>query len=430
MNIGILGGGLTGLVVGSGLKHQYQIFEKEEKCGGLCRTFIKDGYTWDYCGAHILFSKNQSVIDLEKKLLGKNLAYRRRNNKVYFKDKLVKYPFENGLSELDPQDKFDCLYYYLFNSFKKKPTNLEEWFYFTFGKGIAEKYLLPYNQKIWNIDPSQMGIEWVERIPKPPAEDVIKSALGVSTEGYKHQLNFLYPDYGGVEELVKVFQKRNKGKIINNFLITKLVRLKNQWKVVSDKGEEFFFDKIVSTIPLNELVFMLKGVKIPAAVKKAAKQLRFNSEINVLLGIGVKNLNDITAIYIPDRNFLPNRVYFPGNFSPYAVPPNQSAVAAEIIVNPLDPALKWSKKKIIKHIQEGLEKRGIIPKNKVIYSQVRYTKYAYVVYDKNYFGNMKILRNFFADKNIFLCGRFGDFMYINTDVCIENGLKLATELNR
>src|SRR3989344_3480096 len=122
MKVGILGGGLTGLVVGSALKMPYQIFEKENECGGLCRTYLKDGYTWDYCGAHILFSKNQEVLDLEKKLLGKNLAYRRRNNKVFFKGKLVKYPFENGLSELEPQDKFECLYKYLFNSHKKKPT--------------------------------------------------------------------------------------------------------------------------------------------------------------------------------------------------------------------------------------------------------------------------------------------------------------------
>ena len=30
----------------------------------------------------------------------------------------------------------------------------------------------------------------VERIPRPPDEDIIKSAKGIKTEGYKHQLNF------------------------------------------------------------------------------------------------------------------------------------------------------------------------------------------------------------------------------------------------
>src|SRR5438876_847548 len=139
MKVGILGGGLTGLVIGSALKHPYEVMEKEEVCGGLCRTYIKNGYTWDYRGAHILFSKNQKVIEIEKKLLGKNLVYRRRNNKIYFRGRYVKYPFENDLSALSPKDNFACLYDYLFNDLKiKKPRNLEEWSYKTFGKSISD----------------------------------------------------------------------------------------------------------------------------------------------------------------------------------------------------------------------------------------------------------------------------------------------------
>ena len=44
-----------------------------------------------------------------------------------------------------------------------------------------------------------MGLEWVGRIPKPPMEDVVKSALGIETEGYTHQLYFRYPLHGGFE---------------------------------------------------------------------------------------------------------------------------------------------------------------------------------------------------------------------------------------
>lgn len=437
MKIGILGGGLTGLVVGSAVKHPYQIIEKEQECGGLCRTFMGDGYTWDYGGAHILFSQNQKVIDLEKKLLGKNLAYRRRNNKIYyevtnsvsFKGRLVKYPFENGLGELAVQDNFECLYNYLFNEHQKKPTNLEEWFYYTFGKGIADKYLLPYNRKIWNMDLTKMGMEWVARIPKPPSEDIIKSSLGIPTEGYKHQLNFLYPVIGGAQTLTNAFRKINHGKISLETNVTGIFREKKQWKVITNKGYEHF-DVLVSTIPLPEMTLMLKNVVVPVKVKKAAKSLRYNTEINVLLGLSTPKLNDITAIYIPDEDFLPNRVAFPPNFSPKTVPSGCFSVAAEIILKPNDTVLNWSKEKIYRHVISGLEKRNIIKKNSVVYKRMEVTKYAYVVYDKQYTKNMKILRDYFSRLGIFLCGRFGDFTYINTDVCIENGLKLAEELNK
>ena len=33
----------------------------------------------------------------------------------------------------------------------------------------------------------------VDRIPRPPDDDIIKSAKGIDTEGYKHQLYFHYP---------------------------------------------------------------------------------------------------------------------------------------------------------------------------------------------------------------------------------------------
>ena len=45
----------------------------------------------------------------------------------------------------------------------------------------------------------------VDRIPKPPLEDIIRSAEGNNSEGYLHQLFFHYPKKGGIESLVKSF---------------------------------------------------------------------------------------------------------------------------------------------------------------------------------------------------------------------------------
>ena len=87
----------------------------------------------------------------------------------------------------------------------KEPTNLEEWAYATFGRGISDKYFLPYNRKIWDCEPSEITLAWVARIPKPPLDDVVKSAVGISTEGALHQLYFTYPKRGGYVALVHAF---------------------------------------------------------------------------------------------------------------------------------------------------------------------------------------------------------------------------------
>jgi len=184
MTIGILGAGLTGLTLGN-LIQDCEILEKNSECGGLCRSLEEEGFTFDWGGSHIIFSKDQEVLDFMLEKLGDNIVKRRRNTKILYKGNFVKYPFENGLSELPLQDNFECLrgFINVLLETNTKPGNFKEWLYATFGDGIAEKYLVPYNEKIWNYDLTKMSAWWVEgRVPKPPVEDIIKSSLGIVTE--------------------------------------------------------------------------------------------------------------------------------------------------------------------------------------------------------------------------------------------------------
>lgn len=425
--IGLLGGGISSLAIGYFLKKPFEILEKEDRCGGLCRSLIDKGYTFDPYGAHILFSKNEKVLNLEKKIIGSNLKYRWRTSRISFKNRLMKYPFENDLQKLDPEDKYDCLYNYLFNNYPQ-PHNLEEWFYYTFGKGIAEKYLLPYNRKIWKTKPSHMGMEWVERIPKPPKEDVIKSTLGISTEGYKHQLNFLYPEKGGVEAMITSFMKKIKGEVITNFNVQEIYKTSSGWLVKSEK-ESKEYQQIVSTIPIFELIKSLKNINVPKKVWKALNELEYRALITVMFGLNVPNLTDLVAIYFPEEDFYPHRISFPPNFSPYTVPKNHFSLMAEITVPKDGSYLKMPPAKIFKNVEEGLIKRKIIPKKSVVYKKMEITKYAYPVYSLSYTKNMKTIKDFLKSINLPICGRFGGFEYINTDVCIEWAERVAKELN-
>ena len=424
MKIGILGGGLTGLTIASNLKYDCEVLEKNKECGGLCRSLKEKGFTFDFGGAHIIYSKNQEIIKYIKKVLGKNCRQGRRNNKIYFKGRFVKYPFENGLSDLSPEDNFECLYYYLNNKYKK-PSNFGEWLYYTFGKGIAEKYLIPYNQKIWKYPSEKMSFHWVERVPKPPIKDVIKSAVGISTEGYTHQLYFYYPKQGGIQSLIKAFEKRSP-EISRNFKIKKIKREKRKWIVFSQNGEKKY-DKLISTIPIFDLVFYLE--KVPQKIKIALKGLKYNSLITVMIGLNQKELPDFTAVYFPQPELLFHRIAFPKNFSQNNVPKGKSSVIAEITSKPGDKIWKMSDKKIADHVIQDLHKLKIINKNKVFYQKVMRSKYAYVIYDRDYLKNIKIIKNYIKKIGIEPCGRFAEFEYLNMDACIERGLNLAKKIN-
>src|SRR5262249_9746228 len=151
--------------------------------------------------------------------------------------------------------------------------NFEEWAYATFGRGIADRYLLPYNRKIWKLEPREMGLEWVGRVPKPPKEDVIKSALGIETEGYTHQLYFRYPLHGGFEALVKPMVK-DRSKVFCNTAVRTIHKDGARW-AVSDGHRTRRYDHLVLAFPVRDAVRCLADV--PREVTDAVNGLRYNA---------------------------------------------------------------------------------------------------------------------------------------------------------
>ena len=65
MKIAILGAGISGSALARLLAkdgHQVVVLEKSDRAGGLCKSQIVDGFTFDEAGGHIMFSKNQDVM--------------------------------------------------------------------------------------------------------------------------------------------------------------------------------------------------------------------------------------------------------------------------------------------------------------------------------------------------------------------------------
>ena len=151
MKVGVLGGGLSGLTLGFLLNQKgidFELLEKESECGGLIRSTIESGFTFDYGGSHILFSQDKEFLDFIINILGMNVVKNKRNTKILYNARYVKYPFENGLSDLSKEENFECLNFFIQNLIdkeQKQPENLREWCYSFFGRSIAEKYLIPYN---------------------------------------------------------------------------------------------------------------------------------------------------------------------------------------------------------------------------------------------------------------------------------------------
>jgi protoporphyrinogen oxidase len=431
----ILGGGLTGVTLSrllTELGDEVTVLETASRIGGLCRSRTGLGFTFDAGGSHIIFSRDCEVLSFMVNALEGNRNERSRNTKIFYKGRYVKYPFENGLGDLPKDDLFFCINEFIRTLIGVEkgelapPENFRDWIYFTFGKGIAECYMVPYNEKIWNYPAAKMSHHWVEgRIPRPPVEDVIKSAIGIETEGYTHQAVFTYPLQGGIEALVRAIASPVRETIRVNFPVRSVKREKDEW-VVSDGQREVRAQRVISTIPLQRLVPALDDV--PFTVAEAVKNLRYNSVACIFVGFKGE-VPPYSWVYIPDpETGLMNRISFPSNFSPEVAPDGHGAILAEITYNEGDAVSLMSDQELVSHVTSSLEKMGILDQPQVVYSGVERQEFAYVVYDLDYLKNIRIIRDYFDRIGIDLVGRFSQFEYLNMDGCIRSAMNYVRSL--
>jgi protoporphyrinogen oxidase len=258
------------------------------------------------------------------------------------------------------------------------------------------------------------------RIPRPPIEDIIKSAIGIETEGYVHQAVFSYPVEGGIEALVRGIAEPVLPAIRTGFSVTS-IREEDGGFAISDGRETLYADRLISTIPLQNLLPCLSD--LPPEVQAACDALRYNSLCSVFIGLAGE-VPGISWLYIPDEaTGLFNRVSFPSNYSRAVAPPGHSSILAEITYNEGDAVSRMTDTDIIEHTVTSLIAAGLIPsRDSVAYTGVERVEFAYVVYDLEYQKNIATIREFCRECGIDLVGRFSQFEYLNMDGCIRSAI--------
>ena len=436
MNIIILGAGISGVALAHFLQEKKNIkkitlLEKDSKPGGLLRSYNVKGIAYDI-GPHIIFSKHKEILDKNIKILDHNVHKIRRSNKIIYKNRYVKYPFENELSKLPMEDRQYCLNSFIKNPFEKfKYANMQQFFLSLFGEGITRTYLEPYNRKIWKFDPAFMDTQMVERIPKPPKQDIINSAKGIKTEGYKHQLYFHYPKKNGIQALFDSYLNtlnKNINDLETKQKITK-VFIKNKKILVKTKDELKSCDTLFSTIPLNEFCNIYDNT--PKEILDCAQGLKYNSIIIAVVNVKKNIAGNNFAFMVPDKNIIFHRLskldFLGKNYSIKGT----TSFLVEITFREGDLISKTSNKNLIRKIYDGLKKIKFVKKfNDINFFQIKKFKYAYVIYDLDKRKNVDKIIRYFKKKNIHFAGRLGSWEYLNSDQVIFQAEEIIKNLNK
>ena len=156
----ILGGGWAGLLCGYEAAKKFPdsnitILEASDdnNLGGLLKSEYIQGFTFDTGGPHILFSKNKGILGKILGFLGDNVQKIERHSYVYYNDKYVPYPFENGIYVLEPELRANIGRDIIASMLKNEkdptwtPTTFKDWIYGFFGNTMGSSYL---EEPIWH----------------------------------------------------------------------------------------------------------------------------------------------------------------------------------------------------------------------------------------------------------------------------------------
>ena len=435
MKIAILGAGVSGLALARTLVERgfpsadLVLFEGDAVVGGLCRSKTVEGFTYDVSGGHILFSKDRAVLQWMKDCAGGDEAFvrRDRHTKIRFGNRFVHYPFENGLGDLPEQAKFECLKGYVEawhardKYASRAPGDFKHWIRWRFGEGIARHFMDPYNEKIWKRPLEELTSEWVAgRVPDAPIDDVLRAAIGVRTEGYTHQALFYYPKSGGFQAITDGMASPLRARIRLRTPVQDLVRARDGgWRV---NGEPF--DRVVSTLPLNELPDVVP--EMPAGIATAMRGLAYNSIVTLLVALDRPAHPDLSWIYLPHHEQGPvNRVTYMSNYSPALAPEGKTSFLLEVTFpgGQSAPGSELERESVA-----GVEGAGLLRKDEILFIDRSVCRYAYIVYDHELLARRGAALEWCRASGIVPLGRFGRYDYFNSDQCVIAAREAASAL--
>ncbi len=432
----IVGAGLAGLSTAYHLGDRVcRVLEKEKEAGGLCRSYQMDGFTFDMTG-HLLHFRQAEIKALVEGLLSGRLEKHSRRSYIYSHRTYTEYPFQVNTFGLPPEVVRECLVGFI--ATLTNPANasgtpppedrsFKAWILDNLGEGMAKHFMVPFNEKLWQVPLDELTSDWVSwLVPKPDLKDVVNGALGIKDKAFGYNPSFLYPSRGGISALPESFLPGVREIVYGVELVE--IETKRRRATFHDgrQGERLEeYETLVSTIPVPELVH--RCTDLPPAIREAAAGLRWVSVYNVNLGVSREQVSDKHWIYFPEPEFPFYRAGFPMNFSPALGPPGCSSLYVEVSHRPtavVPPPV------LLQQIRAGLERAGIFrPDDEIVVADVRDIKYAYVLFDKHRAHAIPAILDELERRGIHSIGRYGRWEHTSMEDAIAQGKRLAEKLH-
>lgn len=433
--IAIIGAGPTGLGAAWRLAelglNDFTVFERAGHVGGLAASFTDAaGFTWDV-GGHVQFSHYEYFDVVMDRVMRGDWCHHDRESWIWIRGTFVPYPLQNNIAFLPDAERRACLVGLLRRDTDRRgtPPDFASWLRATFGDGLADVFMLPYNRKVWAYPASELGHYWVgERVANVDLERVVLNVLDSKPDvGWGPNNQFRFPAHGGTGEIWRrVAAALPSGSVVTDTEIVAIDLDRRRCRLAD--GLEEPYDLLISTMPLDQLVRM--SHLVPGGSPPA---LKF-STVHVL-GIGLKGapppaLAKKCWIYYPEGNCPFYRLTVFSNYSPRNVPDASQywSVMVEVSESAVTPV---DRERLLSAVLDGLRAVRVIASNDEVVSSWQYT--APHGYPTPFIGRDEIvdpLLERFEQHGVFSRGRFGAWKYevSNQDHSFMQGVELVDRL--
>jgi len=416
MKIIILGAGISGISAGYHLAlkgKEALIFEQNNSWGGLCDNFEINGFRFDY-SIHLSFTRSKYV----EKLFSESCEFYTYTPLIssYYYGYWLKYPAQNNLYPLDIEEKIKIIKGFIMkNKNNKRIESYERWLRSQYGDYFAENFPMKYTRKYWTVEAREIKTEWIgNRMYKPTIEEVLRGAMSDNTPNTYYADEVRYPKFGGYKSFLN--HMAEKCKIYLNKKVI-LIDIKNK-KIEFEDGTSEYYDCLISSFPLPEIVRMIKDV--PKTVYEASEKLSWTSVALVSLGFKRPDIARYLWFYIYDEDILPARAYSPNLKSLDNVPNGCSSLQFEVYFSKYKP-LKIKGESLIDDIVRKFSNIGLFDINDIVVSDYREIKYGNVIFDREIYKNRKIIHEYLDNIGIKYIGRFGKWDYLWSDQSLMTG---------
>lgn len=405
----IIGAGISGLSYAATTPNDYIIVEKDNEIGGYCKTIYTGDYVWDYSGHFFHFQRPEIKDYVMSKLDDNDILKVRKYTQIYYKGIYVDYPFQMNIHQLNKDEFIDCLYDLFTIDDSVEVTSFKKMLFAKFGKSIADKFLIPYNEKLYATDLDKLDVDAMGRFfPYADKEQIVKNFKNSTNQSYNSF--FLYPRKGVIKIVESVASHVDKSKIL---LGEKLVSvdLKNK-KAVTDK-RTIEYDNLISTIPFPVLMDKC-GVDYDKEVYSWNKVLVFN------LGFDKKGPEKQNNwIYFPDRELVFYRVGFYDNI----IGQDKTSLYVEIGFD--HEARDIDIDQLLDRTLSDLRKVGIITDQKLVASHHIMMDPAYVHITQRSEEDKARKKDLFKQSDVYSIGRYGSWTYCSLEDNIHEAFSLA-----